>query len=156
MRVNFLEELVAEWYEYEGYFVRRNVLVGKGPKGGHEGELDVVAFHPKTKHLVHIEPSYDSHSWESREDSYTKKFAAGRKYIPGMFSEILPDAAPDQIEQIALIAYIGKDRPFAGGTAKSLRAFSQGNCWQTLPVDDHGSSTAVRPLEGSVVRRRIP
>ena len=123
MRVNFLEELVAEWYEYEGHFVRRNVLVGKGPKGGHEGELDVVAFHPKTKHLVHIEPSYDSHSWESREDSYTKKFAAGRKYIPGMFSEILPDAAPDQIEQIALIAYIGKDRPFAGGTAKSLRAF---------------------------------
>jgi len=40
-----------------------------------------------------------------------------------MFSEILPDAAPDKIEQIALIAYIGKDRPFAGGKAKSLRAF---------------------------------
>ena len=26
---NYLEQLVAEWYEYQGYFVRRNVLVGK-------------------------------------------------------------------------------------------------------------------------------
>ena len=30
--MNFLEELVAEWYEYQGYFVRRNVLVGPSEK----------------------------------------------------------------------------------------------------------------------------
>jgi hypothetical protein len=29
MAVNFLEQLVAEWYEYDGYFIRRNVKVGK-------------------------------------------------------------------------------------------------------------------------------
>src|SRR5437016_5364675 len=48
--VNFLEQLVAEWYEYQGYFIRRNVRVGKLAAGGYECELDVVAFHPQTKH----------------------------------------------------------------------------------------------------------
>src|SRR5690349_2182454 len=43
---NFLEQLVAEWYEFQGYFVRRNVRVGPRAGGGHAGELDVVAFHP--------------------------------------------------------------------------------------------------------------
>ena len=33
-QVNVMEELVAEWYEYQGYCVRKNVPFGKGPKGG--------------------------------------------------------------------------------------------------------------------------
>jgi len=33
---NHLEQLVAEWLEFKGYFVRRNVKVGKLPRGGHE------------------------------------------------------------------------------------------------------------------------
>jgi len=53
--MNHLEQLVAEWYEYQGYFVRRNVHVGKRSNGGWECELDVVAFNPSEKHLVHIE-----------------------------------------------------------------------------------------------------
>lgn len=65
--VNFLEQMVAEWYEFRGYFVRRNVRVGPRPKGGHIAELDVVAYHPARKHLVHIEPSSDANSWEERE-----------------------------------------------------------------------------------------
>lgn len=54
MAANHLEQLIAEWYEYQGYFVRRNILVGKRAKGGYECELDVVAFHPERQHLVHI------------------------------------------------------------------------------------------------------
>ena len=50
--INFLEQLVAEWYEFQGYFVRRNVRVGERPGGGHDSELDVVAFHPTKKHLA--------------------------------------------------------------------------------------------------------
>ena len=46
MAANYLEQLVAEWLEYQGYFVRRNVLVGKRAAGGYECELDVVAFNP--------------------------------------------------------------------------------------------------------------
>lgn len=34
MAANHLEQLVAEWYEFEGYFVRRNVMVGRRPSGG--------------------------------------------------------------------------------------------------------------------------
>jgi hypothetical protein len=76
--INFLEQLAAEWYEFRGYFVRRNVRVGPRPNGGHECELDVVAFHPKKRHLVQIEPSMDADSWAQREQRYAKKFTAGK------------------------------------------------------------------------------
>ena len=82
---NYLEQLVSEWYEYQGYFVRRNVLVGPRPKGGYEGELDVVAFHPGKQHLVHIECSMDADSWAEREKRLTRKFQTGEKYIPNLF-----------------------------------------------------------------------
>jgi len=82
---NFLEQLVAEWYEYQHYFVRRNVRVGRRSMGGYESELDVVAFSPEKKHLVHIEPSMDSDSWEKREKRFAAKFAAGRSHIPSLF-----------------------------------------------------------------------
>ena len=85
MAGNHLESLVAEWYELRGYFVRRNVQVGRRPKGGYECELDVVAFHPQKRSLVQIEPSLDAHTWTVREERYSKKFAAGSKYIPDLF-----------------------------------------------------------------------
>lgn len=89
MPSNHLEQLIAEWYEYQGYFVRRNILVGKRAKGGYECELDIVAFHPLTKHLVHIEPSLDANSWAVREARFKRKFDAGRKYIPGLFDGLV-------------------------------------------------------------------
>lgn len=82
---NFLEQLVAEWYEYQGYFVRRNVKVSKRSLGGYGSELDIVALHPKTKIIVHVEPSMDSGSWASRNERYTKKFELGREAIPEIF-----------------------------------------------------------------------
>lgn len=62
MPSNYLEQLAAEWYEYQGYFVRRNIRVGLRKQGGYEGELDVVAFHPGRVALVHIETSMDADS----------------------------------------------------------------------------------------------
>lgn len=99
MPVNHLEQLVAEWYEFQGYFVRRNVLVGKRATGGWEGELDVVAFHPTLQRLVQIEPSGDADSWETRESRFARKFEAGRKHIPALFDGL---QIPADIEQIAL------------------------------------------------------
>ncbi len=84
MANNYLEQLAAEWHEFRGYVVRRNVRVGKRAAGGHESELDVVAFNPKTRHLVHIEPSMDAQGWPDREKRLRKKFKAGRKYIPAL------------------------------------------------------------------------
>jgi hypothetical protein len=40
---NHLEDLVAEWYQLRGFFVRRNVQVGKRSRGGNECELDELA-----------------------------------------------------------------------------------------------------------------
>jgi len=112
--MNHLEQLVAEWYEYRGYFVRRNIQVGPRPKGGYECELDVVAFHPSQHHLVHIEPSMDADSWAKREKRYSKKFEAGRKYIPALFEGI---ALPTEIEQIALLGFASNAnvKTLAGG-----------------------------------------
>ena len=123
MPANFLEQLVAEWYEYRGYFVRRNVRVGKRPKGGYECELDVVAFHPATKDLVHIEPSTDASPWHKREVRYRKKFEAGRKYIPQMFPGLL-DASADP-KQIALLVLSSRtqERSLASGRVVHISAF---------------------------------
>ena len=112
--MNFLEQLTYEWYEYQGYFVRCNTHVGKRTAGGYECELDIVAFHPITGHIIHIEPSMDAHSWEKREQRYRKKFEAGKKYIPQMIPGFKTGA---QIEQIALFGLL-KNKPrenIAGG-----------------------------------------
>jgi len=120
MAGNHLESLVAEWYELRGYFVCRNVQVGKRPKGGYECELDVVAFHPELKRLVHVEPSLDADSWAVRERRYAKKFEAGRKYIPELFRGI---PVPNEIDQIALFVYGGTNvsRELAGGRVMFIR-----------------------------------
>jgi hypothetical protein len=102
MPSNHLEQLIAEWYEYQGYFVRRNILVGKREKGGYECELDIVAYHPKKKHLVHVEPSLDADTWDERERRYRKKFDAGRKFIPNLFDGM---TLPTQIEQYAVLVF---------------------------------------------------
>ena len=113
MANNFLEQLVAEWYEYRGYFVRRNVAVGKRPGGGYESELDMVAFNPEKRHLVHIEPSMDADSWETRERRFGSKFDAGRKYIPQLFPGV---QLPDEIEQVAIFAFASRtNHPTVGG-----------------------------------------
>lgn len=112
--MNHLEQLVAEWYEYRGYFVRRNIQVSPRALGGYDCELDVVAFHPTRKHLVHVEPSMDANSWAVRERRYKRKFEAGRKYIPGLFEGI---ELPTEIEQIALLGFASNTnvKTLAGG-----------------------------------------
>ena len=97
---NFLEQLVAEWYEFRGFYVRRNVKVGKRSKGGHEGELDVVAFHPVERRLVHVETSMDAENWEKRETKFSRKFKAGKTYIPSLFAGL---GSLPEIEYVALI-----------------------------------------------------
>lgn len=134
--MNHLEQLVVEWFEYQGYFVRRNVHVGKRGNGGWECELDVVAFNPTKKHLVHIEPSMDANSWTKREERYKKKFEAGRKYIPQLFSGI---EVPQCIEQIALFGLGSKaNNPMLAGGHVWLASdllLQITNCLRKLPVE---------------------
>lgn len=113
--MNHLEQLLAEWYEYQGYFVRRNVLVGKRPKGGYDCELDIVAFHPEKKELLHVEPSMDADSWAVREKRYRQKFEAGQKHIPELFKGL---DLPERIKQYAVFVFASKANhsELAGGT----------------------------------------
>ena len=110
--MNHLEQLIAEWYEYRGYFVRRNVRVGKRVKGGYECELDIVAFDPHTSKLVHIEPSSDTQTWATREARYKKKFDAGDKYIKDLFHGF---KLPAKIEKQAIFLFGSKTRTTVGG-----------------------------------------
>ena len=98
--LNVLEELVAEWYEFRGYFVRRNARVGRRPNGGYAGELDVVALHPSERRLLHIEVEIGVDSWEKREKRFARKFEVGKEHIPGLFSGIGIELPP--IEPIAI------------------------------------------------------
>jgi len=99
--MNYLESLVAEWLEYRGYFVRRNVKVGKRQKGGWDGELDVVAYCPQPQELIHIECSMDADTWAQRETRLVRKFDIGRKCIPELFG----DLCEREPEQFALFGY---------------------------------------------------
>jgi len=143
--MNFLEQLVAEWFEYQGYFVRRNVLVGKRCNGGWECELDIVAFHPGKKHLVHIEPSMDSNSWEKRAERYAKKFEAGKKHIPKLFEGV---EIPTEIEQIAL---------FGLGSKTNNPILSGGKVWLISDLLQEISSVLKhRRVEKEAVSEQFP
>ncbi len=104
--MEYLEQLLAEWYEYQGYFVRRDLWVGLEDNGSYECELDLVAFHPTKNHLVHIEPCMDLLDWKQREEHFRLKFAAGKKYLHRMFV-CQPTAG---IDQIAVLVSVDKDR----------------------------------------------
>src|SRR3546814_861664 len=56
----------------------------------------------------------DANTWATREARYTKKFEAGRKYIPGIFNGI---TLPTNIEQIALLGFASNAnvKTLAGG-----------------------------------------
>ena len=120
MAVNFLEQLVAEWYEYQKFFVLRNQKVGKRAKGGYDCELDIIGYRPTDNRLVHIETSTDADSWAERERRITKKFKAGRDHIHKLFDG-LPDL-PKVPDQIAVFAFGGAaPEKIAGGELLTLR-----------------------------------
>lgn len=113
--MSHLEDLIAEYYDWRGYLVKRNQRVGRLSRGGWEMELDVVAYDPRRRHLLHLEPSLDADSWERREERFFKKFDAGKRYI---FDEVFPwlDASTP-IEQVAVLISHPKNRDQLAGAA---------------------------------------
>lgn len=118
--MNHLETLVRQFYEWQGYIVRGNVRVGRLPRGGWEGELDVVAYHPISKHLIHLEPSINASSWATREKIFTKKFNNGKKYIYKSVFPWLDNKTP--LEQVAILFNAGQST-VGGGDVESIDAF---------------------------------
>ncbi len=145
--MEYLEQLATEWYEYRGYFVRRDLWVGLESDGTYECELDVVAFHPTKRHVVHIEPGYDLLDWQHEEQHFQGKFDAGRKYLHRMFG-VEPRL---HIDQIALIA--SHEGPhhhtIAGGKVLLLSEFLA-EILQTLSSFD--ASESIVPEQWPLVR----
>jgi hypothetical protein len=100
--MNHLEQLVSEWLQYSGYFVRTAVQVGRRDRGGFDRELDVVAVHLVKQHLLHIECSLDSLSWTKREERFAKKFVQGDQHIKSVFPGV---DLPAKIDKIALLQF---------------------------------------------------
>jgi len=109
--MNFLEQLLAEWYQYKGYYVRQNIRIGKRNNGGYAGEIDILAYHPKTKIIVHIEASSDTYSWEIREEKFERKFKVAKEIIPSLFE----DFEYVEIQQKAIFLFGAKSRKKIGG-----------------------------------------
>lgn len=79
--------------------MRTNIKYGKRPKGGYIGEIDVAAFNPSGKRLLHIETSTDSHSWEERKQRFLKHFTKAQ----GRYREVFHF----KIREIRHIAIVG-------------------------------------------------
>ncbi len=118
--MSHLESLIAEYLDWQGFIVKRNIRVGRLAHGGWEMELDIVGYHPSSGDLVHYEPSIDALSWARREARYTKKFRAGRQYI---FSDRLFSWLPldTPLQQIAVLVSHPRNRDtLAGGILLSV------------------------------------
>lgn len=117
--MSHLETLLREYLEWQGFLCKHNVKVGKRAAGGWEMELDIIGYHPHTKKLVHYEPSLDAHSWKTREERYTKKFEAARKYIQPEVFAWLPKDSP--IEHFAIFPSKSiHHKTLAGGTVLTI------------------------------------
>jgi hypothetical protein len=98
--MNFLERLVAEWYEYTGHFVRANTRTRKRAKGGWDVELDVLAFAPGDQRLIHVETSGDANSWSERKNRFRKKFILSDQEY-----ETLIGFKVQRVERIAVVGW---------------------------------------------------
>lgn len=117
--MNHLEQLVAEWLQYNGYFVRVAVQVGARPMGGFEGELDVVGIHLADNHLIHVECSLDADSWAKRQEKFKGKFDRGRRFIKDVFKGFPIPEVPDQV--VVLQFASGNVRDVGGGRLVLVR-----------------------------------
>lgn len=86
--MNHLEEIVREYYEYNGYFVKTNIKFKKLVTGGYTGEADVIAYNPKEEKLIHIECSKAAISNKKLESQALKKFPGYLDYQSELKLEI--------------------------------------------------------------------
>lgn len=143
--MNFLEQPVSEWYAYQGYYVRENVRVSPRDRGGYKGELDVVAFHPETGELVHVETSMDAPPLSQLPDSFAPSYAWGKAKAQSEASmNEEPDRSSaaglwktsDKSEAVAVERVKQQLKPFRGPLT---RCYEAGVQVATLPASNHGA-----------------
>ncbi len=118
--MNFLEQLVSEWYAYRGHFVRTNIKFGKRAKGGWKGEMDVVAYHPTTSILTHVEASTDASPWGKRKVDINRKFKDANAHYEELFNFEIRE-----IKRLAIISYFRPRTPVDFGNGIELLIIPQ-------------------------------
>jgi hypothetical protein len=108
--MNFLESLAAEWYGYNGHFVRSNVRVLPLKHGGFGGELDVLAYSPRNSEFLHIETSSDALVWPDREKRMRKKFDLPHREYEKAFN-----VKVDKVRKIAICGFSYKSKGLRWG-----------------------------------------
>ncbi len=116
MGANYLVQLAAEWYELQGFMVRRNISVA-GPGKTGSVVLDVVAYKPEAGEIVHLEASMDSDSWQKRDKRFRAKFKAGQAYCDSLAAHM---KKTPQISRCALLVYAKSARRQSLGGGKLL------------------------------------
>lgn len=121
MGANYLVQLAAEWYEFQGYLVLRNVPVASAAKPA-VMELDVLATHPHSQEFVHLEASMDSDSWQKRERRFKAKFRAARAHLEALTKR---RGKKLLLRQRALLVYAGSSsrRSLGGGELVRMPEF---------------------------------
>lgn len=117
--MNHLEQLVAEWLQYNGYWVRVSVPVGPLKNGGYEGELDIVAVNFTKQHLIHVECSLDADSNSKRDEKFTRKFERGQRFVKSVFAGL---PLPEDVEQVVVLQFAsGSVRKYGGARMVMVR-----------------------------------
>ncbi len=127
--MNFLEQLAAEWYEYNGYLRRTNIKFGKRVRGGWKGEIDIAAYNPDTKEFIHIETSTDADGWTQRKKRFEKKFTDAREHYMEIFSFKHMDIKPRQI------AIAGLNRTPSAEVASWKSSAPNGLPWGDIKIE---------------------
>ena len=102
--MTFLTQLAAEWYGYNGYFVKTGVRFGK-KRGDARGEVAIAAYNAEKQEFAHIETSADKQSWEWRKRDFVKKFSLARYFYDAIF--------PFPKKAVRRIALVGSAEPSA-------------------------------------------
>ncbi len=101
--MNFLEQLVAEWFAHQGYLVKTNHRFGPRKNGGYDGEMDVIALRLPDRELVHVETSSDGVSWAERTSRVNRKFANAEQRYADVFGA--------EFKIVRRVAVVGIGRP---------------------------------------------
>jgi hypothetical protein len=145
--MNFLESLVAEWYEFRGYFVRTNPRARLRPEGGWDVELDVLAYSPSDQRLIHIETSSDAYSWSQRKDIFLKKFDLSQEEY-----EELVGTKISTIEKIAIVGWSSTKRDLNWGEGIKVKPIPQLMDEITIELKETSSKKQAMPESCPLLR----
>ena len=94
--MNFLEELLSEWYEYYyDCFIKKNISFGEGKN---TEEIDILAYNPEKGIVYHIETINFVKSKKKQKEEILKKFENAEKYYKKILN--LPEY---KIEKIVVV-----------------------------------------------------